>query len=49
LWESREAAEAVYTDEWKAKAATLYGTPPDIRYFDVPVFIDNLSPTKEAR
>lgn len=49
LWESREAAEAVYTDEWKAKAAALYGTPPVIRYFDVPVFVDNLSTTKEAR
>lgn len=50
LWESREAAEAVYTDEWKAKAAALYGTPPIIRYFDVPVFVNNLdAATKEDR
>lgn len=50
LWESREAAEAVYTDEWKAKAATLYGVAPVIRYFEVPVFVDNLTPAaKEAR
>ncbi len=50
LWESREAAETVYTAEWKTRAAALYGTPPVIRYFDVPVFIDNLdAPAKEAR
>lgn len=49
LWESREAAEAVYTEEWKAKASALYGTPPVIRYFEVPVFVDNLTPAKEAR
>lgn len=49
LWESRAAAEAVYTDEWKAKAAALYGVDPVIRYYDVPVFIDNLSTAKEAR
>ncbi|HUG14448.1 MAG TPA: hypothetical protein VMM78_05445 [Thermomicrobiales bacterium] len=41
LWASREAAEAVYTDAWKAKATEIYGTPPVIRYFDVPVYIDN--------
>ncbi len=49
LWESRAAAEAVYTDEWKAKAAALYGVAPAIRYFEVPVFVDNLAPAKEAR
>lgn len=41
LWESREAAEAVYTDAWKAKATELYGTAPVIRYFEVPVYIQN--------
>jgi hypothetical protein len=41
LWESREAAEAVYTDAWKSRATEIYGTPPVIRYFEVPVFIEN--------
>ena len=41
LWESREAADAVYTDAWKAKATELYGVEPVIRYFEVPVHIQN--------
>lgn len=41
LWESREAAESVYTDAWKARATEIYGTPPVIRYFEVPVLIEN--------
>lgn len=44
LWESREAANAMYTDAWKEKAASIYGVPPVIRYFDAPVYIDNHSP-----
>jgi hypothetical protein len=41
LWESREAAEALYTDAWREKARGLYGVDPVVQYFDVPVFIDN--------
>lgn len=41
LWESREAADAMYTDAWKAKATGIYGVAPVIRYFDVPVHIEN--------
>lgn len=41
LWESREAAEAMYTDAWKAKATEIYGVPPVIRYFEVPVHVQN--------
>jgi hypothetical protein len=41
LWESREAAEAMYSDAWKAKATVIYGVPPVIRYFEVPVHIEN--------
>ncbi|MCO5178217.1 MAG: hypothetical protein M9890_14775 [Thermomicrobiales bacterium] len=49
LWESREAAESLYTDEWKAKATALYGTAPVFRYFDAPVLVNNLTAAKEAR
>ncbi len=41
LWQSRAAAEAVYTAEWKAYIAQRYGAPPEIRYFDTPVIVDN--------
>ncbi|MCC0012756.1 MAG: monooxygenase [Rhodobiaceae bacterium] len=41
LWESREAAEKVYTDDWKKMIAERYGTPPDIIYFESPVIVDN--------
>ena len=41
IWESREAAEAMYTEAWKAKATEIYGTPPVVQYFEVPVLIEN--------
>lgn len=41
LWESRAAADAMYTDAWKVKATEIYGVEPVIRYFDAPVYIEN--------
>jgi hypothetical protein len=41
VWESREAAEAQYSDAWRAKATEIYGVEPVIRYFEVPVLIEN--------
>ncbi len=41
LWESREAADAMYTDELRKKATELYGVAPVVRYFEVPVHIEN--------
>jgi hypothetical protein len=41
IWESREAADAVYTSEWREKVSALYGAPPLVRYFEVPVLIEN--------
>ena len=43
LWESRAAAEACYTSEWKAMVTEKYGAPPDIAYAEVPVSVDNLA------
>ena len=42
IWESRAAAEATFTAEWQERVAALYGAPPEVRYFDVPVLIENL-------
>lgn len=44
LWESKEHAESQYTAAWQAKATELYGVPPQISYFEVPVYIQNAVP-----
>lgn len=43
LWKTRADADAVYTPQWKAYIADRYGTPPDIRYFETSVVVDNES------
>ena len=42
LWESREAAEQLYTDDWQAFIMQKYGTMPSVTYFTSPVIVDNL-------
>lgn len=44
LWESREQAEAQYSEAWRAKATEIYGVAPEFQYFEVPVFIQNRAP-----
>lgn len=41
LWESRAAAEAVYSGEWRERVEQLYGAKPTITWFDTPVIVDN--------
>lgn len=41
LWETRAAAEAVYNGEWKARVEGLYGSTPEITWFETPVIVDN--------
>ena len=43
LWKSRADAEVIYTPQWKADIAERYGAPPDIRYFETAVVVDNES------
>jgi hypothetical protein len=45
LWQSKEDAEHLYTQEWKNFVREKYGTEPTIVYFSSPVVVDNL--TKE--
>jgi heme-degrading monooxygenase HmoA len=40
LWESKAAAEKVYSGEWKERVRALYGEP-QIQWFDTPVIVDN--------
>ena len=43
LWETRAAAEAVYSGEWRERVEKLYGVKPTITWFDTPVIVDNLA------
>ncbi len=41
VWDSREAAEAMYSGDWEARVTAVYGVQPSLRYFYVPVLIQN--------
>jgi heme-degrading monooxygenase HmoA len=41
LWETRAAAEAVFNNEWKARVKQLYGSEPEITWFDTPGVVGN--------
>lgn len=45
LWESREAAEAVYDDAFRARVRERYGSEPTIELFDTPVTVEPSSIT----
>jgi hypothetical protein len=40
LWESRDAAEALYDDAWRSRLEQRYGTAPTVEYFESPVTVD---------
>jgi len=40
-WETRAAAEAGHGGEWLARVTAKYGSPPDVRFFETPVSVDN--------
>ena len=41
VWESRDAADRVYTPAWRTFVESKYGTPPSIEYLHSPVMVDN--------
>jgi hypothetical protein len=43
LWNSREDADQVYTDDWKTFVRGKYGTDPLLTYLDCPVVVDNIT------
>jgi hypothetical protein len=43
LWESREPAEAFFTEAWKEFMVGKYGHRPTVAYYECPVVVDNLS------
>ncbi len=43
LWNSREEADAMYTESWRTFVREKYGTAPSVTYMDSPIVVDNLS------
>lgn len=43
LWRSRAAAEAMYSDDWRAFVRGKYGCEPVVTYLDSPVVVDNVT------
>ena len=43
LWNSRQEAEAMYTESWRAFVREKYGTDAIVAYFESPVTVDNLT------
>ena len=41
LWQTREDAERLYTDEWKKFIFDKYGALPSVTFFESPVVVDN--------
>jgi len=41
LWQTRQAAESLYSAEWRERVEKLYGVKPAITWFDSPVVVDN--------
>ena len=41
IFESREDAERVHDEVWRARLRERMGVEPDVRYFDSPVIVDN--------
>ena len=42
VWESRRAAEELYTPQWKKTIAERYGAEPEIEWLENPVTVDNV-------
>ena len=42
VWESRQAAEKLYSREWKKMIAERYGAEPEIEWLENPVTVDNV-------
>jgi hypothetical protein len=42
LWQSREDAERLYTEEWRSFAKGKYGSDPVLTYLETLVVVDNV-------
>src|SRR5262249_44931163 len=44
LWQSREAADTMYSPAWKKMITERYCASPEIDYYETPVIVDNTQP-----
>jgi hypothetical protein len=42
LWQSRQDADRLYTEQWKGFVREKYGTDPVLTYLETPVVVDNV-------
>ena len=45
LWDTREQAEALYDDAWRARLTARYGSEPHVTYYESSVTVDASSIT----
>jgi len=43
LWEARAQAEKWHGEAFRAKVKEIYGSEPEIRFFDTPIVVDNVA------
>jgi hypothetical protein len=43
LWKTMAAAKRWHDEAWRKKVVELYGSEPNIRYFETPIVVDNLA------
>ena len=43
VWDSREAAEAFFTEELRERVTGLYGVSPTVSYLEIAELVDNSS------
>jgi hypothetical protein len=43
FWNSRNEAEAMYTESWRSFVREKYGSDPTVTYFESPVVVDNVA------
>jgi hypothetical protein len=43
LWQSKDDAANLYTNEWRNFIQEKYGAPPSVAYFESPVIVDNVA------
>jgi hypothetical protein len=41
LWKDRHSAEVAHGTAWRERVLRMYGSEPEIQYFDTPLVVDN--------
>jgi heme-degrading monooxygenase HmoA len=49
VWDSEEAAKALFTDELIERVAGLYGVRPSIEFVQIGALVENIHPRSPAR